>query len=171
MVPVLSVQGGEQPFDRSVDPAGINATMALPPLCPSLAADLAPIGPEIVRDHPNKTLLLHQNAYVAKVQQLFFKGAPPKKQLITPLSSSSFVMEDAELFADSTMTDRLAVAEPAADAGEEVWQRYWADRVAYTRWIARDATSQFAICTHLSDFTTVADLTSHLRSLENPPHD
>ncbi|CAI5990051.1 unnamed protein product [Closterium sp. NIES-64] len=53
------------------------------------------LGLQIVRDHPNKTLLLHQNAYVAKVQQRFFKGAPPKKQPITPLSSTSFVMEDA----------------------------------------------------------------------------
>ncbi|CAI5979357.1 unnamed protein product [Closterium sp. NIES-64] len=63
---------------------------------------------QIVHDHPNKTLLLHQDAYVAKVQQRFFKGAPPKKQTITPLSSTSFVMEGAELFADRTMADHLA---------------------------------------------------------------
>ncbi|CAI5971368.1 unnamed protein product [Closterium sp. NIES-64] len=44
-----------------------------------------------------------------EVHQRFFKGAPPKKQPITPLSSTSFVMEDAELFADHTMTNRLAV--------------------------------------------------------------
>ncbi|CAI5492181.1 unnamed protein product [Closterium sp. Naga37s-1] len=245
IIPVPSVQGGEQPFDRSVDPAGSNATIATPAVCPSLAAGLAPVGPEvgpsaderraadedkegeatdlksaatqgkdpiptvpplqpnppppchssrsnkgmppvrfptstmmasdaddgnnmydmaflagvvygtdiyydveyfdeaveeegglgsviinlgvtltgpkgkvvdrgllvveymsstegylglqIVRDRPNKTLLLHENAYVAKVLQRFFKGAPPKKQPITPLSSTSFVMEDAEL--------------------------------------------------------------------------
>ncbi|CAI5981052.1 unnamed protein product [Closterium sp. NIES-65] len=203
MVPVPSVQGSEQSFDRSVDPAGSNATMAPPPLCPSLAAGLAPVGPEvgpsaderrvanenkenaidgnnmygmaflaggaygmdinydveyldeaheeegglrsiiinlgvtltrpkgkvvdkdllmvecmsimegylglyIVRDRPNKTFLMHQNAYVAKVQQRSFKGAPPKKQPITPLSYTSFVMEDAELLADRTMTDRFA---------------------------------------------------------------
>ncbi|CAI5536037.1 unnamed protein product [Closterium sp. Naga37s-1] len=259
IITVPSVQGGEQPFDRSVDPAGSNATMAPPALCPSLAAGLAPVGPEvgpsaderraadedkegeatdlksaathgkdpiptvpplqptppppchssrsnkgmppvqfptstmtasdaddgnnmydmaflaggvygtdiyydveyldevdeeegglgsviinlgvtltgpegkvvdkgllvveymsstegylglqIVRDRPNKSLLLHENAYVAKVQQRFFKGAPPKKQPITPLSSTSFVMEDAELFADRTMTDRLAAVD------------------------------------------------------------
>ncbi|CAI6006332.1 unnamed protein product, partial [Closterium sp. NIES-64] len=66
------------------------------------------LGLQIVRDRPNKTLLLHENAYGAKVLQRFFKGAPPKKQPITPLSSTSFVMEDAELFADRTMTNRLA---------------------------------------------------------------
>ncbi|CAI5493285.1 unnamed protein product [Closterium sp. Naga37s-1] len=258
IISVPSVQGGEQPFDRSVDPAGSNATIAPPALCPFLAAGVAPVGPEvgpsaderraadedkegdatdlksaathgkdpiptvpplqptppppchssrsnkgmppvrlpastmtasdavdgnnmygiaflargaygtdiyydveylnevdeeegglgsviinlgvtltgpegkvvdkgllvveymsstegylglqIVRDRPNKTLLLHENAYVAKVQQRFFKGAPPKKQPITPLSSTSFVIEDAELFADRTMTDRLAAA-------------------------------------------------------------
>ncbi|CAI6003784.1 unnamed protein product [Closterium sp. NIES-65] len=249
IIPVPSVQGGKQPSDRSVDPAGSNATIAPLALCPSLVAGLAPVGPkvgaadedkegeaadlklatthgkdpiptvpplqptppppchssrsnkgmppvrlpastmtaldavdgnnmygiaflargaygtniyydveyldegdeeegglrsviinlgatltgpegkvvdkglvvveymsftegylglQIVRDRPNKTLLLHENAYVAKVQQRFFKGAPLKKQPITPLSSTSFVMEDAELFADRTMTDRLA---------------------------------------------------------------
>ncbi|CAI6007051.1 unnamed protein product [Closterium sp. NIES-65] len=39
--------GGEQPFDRSVDPAGSKGTMAPPPLCPFLAAGLAPVGPEV----------------------------------------------------------------------------------------------------------------------------
>ncbi|CAI6004092.1 unnamed protein product [Closterium sp. NIES-64] len=68
------------------------------------------LGLQIVRDRPNKTLLLHANAYVAKVHQRFFKGAPPKKQPITPLSSTSFTMENAELFADRTMTDRLVAA-------------------------------------------------------------
>ncbi|CAI6011934.1 unnamed protein product [Closterium sp. NIES-65] len=257
IIPVPSVQGGEQPFDRPVDPAGSNATMAPPALCPSLAADLAPVGPEvgpsadescaadedkegeatdlksaathgkdpiptvpplqptpphpchssrsnkgmppvwlpastmtasdavdgnnmygiaflaggaygtdiyydveyldeadeeegglrsiivnlgvtltgpegmvvdkgllvveymsstegylglqIVRDHPNKTLLLHQNAYVAKVQQRFFKGAPPKKQPITPLSSASFAKQDAGQFANRTMSEYLSI--------------------------------------------------------------
>ncbi|CAI5982476.1 unnamed protein product [Closterium sp. NIES-64] len=66
------------------------------------------LGLYIVRDRPNKTFLMHQNAYVAKVQQRSFKGAPPKKQPITPLSYTSFVMEDAELLADRTMTDRFA---------------------------------------------------------------
>ncbi|CAI5458938.1 unnamed protein product [Closterium sp. Yama58-4] len=66
------------------------------------------IGQQIVRDRPNKILLLHQNAYVSEVQQQFFKGATLKKQPITPLSSTSFVMQDAELFAKRTMTDRLA---------------------------------------------------------------
>ncbi|CAI5515940.1 unnamed protein product [Closterium sp. Naga37s-1] len=47
MVPVSSVQGGEQPFDRSVDPAGSKATMAPPPPCPSLSAGLAPVGSEV----------------------------------------------------------------------------------------------------------------------------
>ncbi|CAI5491158.1 unnamed protein product [Closterium sp. Naga37s-1] len=271
IIPVPSVQGGEQPFDRSVDPAGSNATMAPPALCPSLAAGLAPVGPEvgpsaderraadedkegeatelksaathgkdpiptvpplqptppipchssrsnkgmlpvrlpastmtasdavdgnnmygiaflaggvygtdiyydveyldeadeeegglgsiiinlgvtltgpegkvvdkglfvleymsstdgylglqIVCDHPNKTLLLHQKAYVAKVQQRFFKGAPPKKQPITPLSSTSFVMEDAELFADCTMTDRLAEGQIGDSLGTD-WGQF-----------------------------------------------
>ncbi|CAI6007069.1 unnamed protein product [Closterium sp. NIES-65] len=39
-------------------------------------------------------------AYVAKVQQRYFKGAPPKKQPITPLSSASFAKEDAGQFAN-----------------------------------------------------------------------
>ncbi|CAI5532185.1 unnamed protein product [Closterium sp. Naga37s-1] len=47
IIPVPSVQGGEQPFDRSVDHVGSNATMAPPALCPSLAAGLAPVGPEV----------------------------------------------------------------------------------------------------------------------------
>ncbi|CAI5978918.1 unnamed protein product [Closterium sp. NIES-64] len=68
------------------------------------------LGLQIVRDRPNKTPLLQANAYVAKVHQRFFKGAPPKKQPITPLSSTSFTMENAELFADRTMTDRLVAA-------------------------------------------------------------
>ncbi|CAI6006632.1 unnamed protein product [Closterium sp. NIES-65] len=253
IISVSSVQGGEQPFDRSVDPTGSNATMAPPALCPSLAACLAPVGPEvgpsaderraadedkegeatdlksatthgkdpiptipplqptspppchssrsnkgmppvrlpastmtasdvvdgnnmygiaflargaygtdiyydveyldeadeeegglrsiiiklevtltgpegkvvdkgllvveymsstegylglqIVRDHPNKTLLLHQNAYAAKVQQRFFKGAPLKKQPITPLSSASFAKQDAGQFANRQIQD------------------------------------------------------------------
>ncbi|CAI6005448.1 unnamed protein product [Closterium sp. NIES-65] len=55
------------------------------------------------------TLLLHQNAYVAKVQQRFFKGAPPKKQPITPLSSASFAKQDAGQFANRTMTEYLSI--------------------------------------------------------------
>ncbi|CAI7913213.1 unnamed protein product [Closterium sp. NIES-54] len=67
------------------------------------------LGLQIVRDHPYRTLLLHQNAYVAKVQQWFFKGAPPKKQSITPLSSASFAKQDAEQFANRTMTEYLSI--------------------------------------------------------------
>ncbi|CAI7818676.1 unnamed protein product [Closterium sp. NIES-54] len=66
------------------------------------------LGLQIVRDRPNRTLLLHQKAYVEKVQQRFFKGAPPKKQPITPLSSASFCKQHAGQFANRTMTDRLA---------------------------------------------------------------
>ncbi|CAI5972463.1 unnamed protein product [Closterium sp. NIES-64] len=47
IIPVPSVQGGKQPFDRSVDSAGSNANMAPLALCPSLAAGLAPVGPEV----------------------------------------------------------------------------------------------------------------------------
>ncbi|CAI5517700.1 unnamed protein product [Closterium sp. Naga37s-1] len=47
IIPVPSMQGGEQSFDRLVDPVGSNATMAPPALCPSLAAGLAPVGPEV----------------------------------------------------------------------------------------------------------------------------
>ncbi|CAI5520253.1 unnamed protein product [Closterium sp. Naga37s-1] len=47
-----------------------------------------------------RTLFLHQSAYVAKVQQRYFKGAPPKKQPITPLSSASFAKQDAGQFAN-----------------------------------------------------------------------
>ncbi|CAI5932721.1 unnamed protein product [Closterium sp. NIES-64] len=63
------------------------------------------LGLQIEQDRPNRTLLLHQNAYVAKVQQRFFKGAPPKKQPITPLSSASFAKQDARQFANRTMTE------------------------------------------------------------------
>ncbi|CAI5989510.1 unnamed protein product [Closterium sp. NIES-64] len=218
MVPVPSVQGGEQPLDRSVGPLGSKAPTAPPPFGPPSVADSAPVGPEdgpledggntadleeelevavdeqlpVALEHepslaappiqpipqplrrsgrPNKgvppvrfqpsaltahdvdeeenpydmaylaeddcdtdsddeveypdedeeeegawggvildlaaaltgpegkewTLLLHQTAYVAKVQQRFFKGAPPKKQPITPLSSASFTKQDAAL--------------------------------------------------------------------------
>ncbi|CAI5960039.1 unnamed protein product [Closterium sp. NIES-64] len=55
------------------------------------------------------TLFLHQNAYLAKVQQRFFKGAPPKKQPITPLSSASFAKQDAGQFANRTMTEYLSI--------------------------------------------------------------
>ncbi|CAI5986252.1 unnamed protein product [Closterium sp. NIES-65] len=55
------------------------------------------------------TLFLHQNAYLAKVQQRFFKGAPPKKQPITPLSSASFAKQDAGQFANCTMTEYLSI--------------------------------------------------------------
>ncbi|CAI5969086.1 unnamed protein product [Closterium sp. NIES-64] len=47
IIPVPSMQGGDQSFDRLVDPLGSNATMAPPALCPSLAAGLAPLGPEV----------------------------------------------------------------------------------------------------------------------------
>ncbi|CAI5940878.1 unnamed protein product [Closterium sp. NIES-65] len=71
------------------------------------------LGLQIVRNRPNKTLLLHQNAYVTKVQQRFFKGAPPKKQPITPLSSASFAKQDAGKFADQTMTEYQTVSAKA----------------------------------------------------------
>ncbi|CAI5999530.1 unnamed protein product [Closterium sp. NIES-65] len=66
------------------------------------------LGLQIEQDRPNRTLLLHQNAYVAKVQQRFFKGAPPKKQPITPLSSASFAKQDARQFANRTMTETVS---------------------------------------------------------------
>ncbi|CAI5947330.1 unnamed protein product [Closterium sp. NIES-64] len=47
IISVPSVQGGKQPFDRSVDHVGSNATMAPPALCPSLAAGLASVGPQV----------------------------------------------------------------------------------------------------------------------------
>ncbi|CAI7759930.1 unnamed protein product, partial [Closterium sp. NIES-54] len=53
-----------------------------------LAAMERYLGLQIVHECPNRTLL-HPNAYVAKVQQRFFRGAPPKKQPISPLSSAS----------------------------------------------------------------------------------
>ncbi|CAI7841001.1 unnamed protein product [Closterium sp. NIES-54] len=66
------------------------------------------LGLQIVRDRPNRTLL-HHNAYVAKVQQRFFKGAPPKKQPITPLSSASFAKQDARKFDNRTTTEYLSI--------------------------------------------------------------
>ncbi|CAI5991039.1 unnamed protein product, partial [Closterium sp. NIES-64] len=50
------------------------------------------------------TLFLHQHACVVKVQQLFFKGSPPKKQLITPLSSARFAKQGAGPFANRTIS-------------------------------------------------------------------
>ncbi|CAI5968702.1 unnamed protein product [Closterium sp. NIES-65] len=67
------------------------------------------LGLQIEQDRPNRTLFLHQNAYVAKVQQRFFKGAPPKKQPITPLSSASFAKQDARQFTNRTMTEFLSI--------------------------------------------------------------
>ncbi|CAI7822549.1 unnamed protein product [Closterium sp. NIES-54] len=46
VVPVPSVQGGEQPLDRSVGPFGSKAPTAPPPLDPPSVADSAPVGPE-----------------------------------------------------------------------------------------------------------------------------
>ncbi|CAI5465283.1 unnamed protein product [Closterium sp. Yama58-4] len=46
VVPVPSVQGGEQPLDRSVGPLGSKAPTAPPPLGPPSIADSAPVGPE-----------------------------------------------------------------------------------------------------------------------------
>ncbi|CAI7772574.1 unnamed protein product [Closterium sp. NIES-53] len=46
VVPVLSVQGGEQPLDCSVVPLGNKAPTAPPPLSPPSVADSAPMGPE-----------------------------------------------------------------------------------------------------------------------------
>ncbi|CAI5459354.1 unnamed protein product [Closterium sp. Yama58-4] len=43
---VPSVQGGEQPLDRSVGPLGSKAPTAPPPLGPPSIADSAPVGPE-----------------------------------------------------------------------------------------------------------------------------
>ncbi|CAI5947184.1 unnamed protein product [Closterium sp. NIES-64] len=46
VVPVPSVQGGEQHIDRLVGPAGSKAPTSGPPPGPSSSADLAPVGPE-----------------------------------------------------------------------------------------------------------------------------
>ncbi|CAI6011116.1 unnamed protein product [Closterium sp. NIES-65] len=46
VVPVPSVQGGEQPLDRSVGPLGSKAPTAPPPFGPPSVADSAPVGPE-----------------------------------------------------------------------------------------------------------------------------
>ncbi|CAI5518772.1 unnamed protein product [Closterium sp. Naga37s-1] len=46
VVPVLSVQGGGQPLDRSVGPLGSKAPTAPPPLGPPSVADSTPVGPE-----------------------------------------------------------------------------------------------------------------------------
>ncbi|CAI7786868.1 unnamed protein product [Closterium sp. NIES-53] len=41
------------------------------------------------------------------------------------------------------------LAAPVADAGEEEEQQYWTGRVAYTQWMARDATAPRAVRAHL----------------------
>ncbi|CAI5512120.1 unnamed protein product [Closterium sp. Naga37s-1] len=46
VVPVPSVQGGEQPLDPSVGPLGSKAPTAPPPLDPPSVADSAPVGPD-----------------------------------------------------------------------------------------------------------------------------
>ncbi|CAI7897617.1 unnamed protein product, partial [Closterium sp. NIES-53] len=46
VVPVPSVQGGEQPLDPSVGPLGSKAPTAPPPLDPPSVADSAPMGPD-----------------------------------------------------------------------------------------------------------------------------
>ncbi|CAI6012549.1 unnamed protein product [Closterium sp. NIES-65] len=84
------------------------------------------LGLQIVRDRPNRTLFLHQNAYVAKVQQRYFKGAPPKKQPITPLSSASFAKQDAGQTGVSNTRARAVVT---AIFGEE-WYLCWIGSVS-----------------------------------------
>ncbi|CAI7800793.1 unnamed protein product [Closterium sp. NIES-53] len=79
-------------------------------------------------------------------------GAPP----------ASVTRDDVSLFehTSGSLTAPATPAEPATHAEEEVQQQYWADCVACTRWTARDATAQLAVCAHLQ-----LDLRAHIRQV------
>ncbi|CAI7915132.1 unnamed protein product [Closterium sp. NIES-54] len=84
---------------------------------------------------------------------------------------ASWLCENSLLF-NNQLPAPATLAELTTDAGEEVQQRYWADRVACIRRYSSPSAATLGclalpfLFPKLSDFTTAADLMSHLRSLD-----